>query len=906
MERQISGSELTVYSNNYAEKAWHLVSVLLSIGRPASIGELAGKCSLFSASPELVEFLCLIPNSPIFLTANDFVLLSAVAFNAFGEFLASSMPRFQIGVPEVRMLCGNVVRTYFRKRKKFATDVMPMAKKRAVLSYINGNEQERPSFCSSKRIVSNFFEVADLQTAHIGRLSNVIQSGMSIKSALWEYFCNVIYVTPLTLNTNVGLLDYQPQNDEDQGNDVKQNISLASNKRKAVIMEEHPDKSYTYDGTNSGMPDLGRGNSTASLLEGLAEISAMLDESQFEKRNSIDRLNVGPLSTQPGQPDSIDASKDFRNNRVPEMRLQELAEQPFMDNSIQEKVENFSFVSFGRDLSPRNNLCEIEIRSSICGLPALKEPLDVKVGNESLVNVDPQSVNQKYAQFSETARTVPQGELTRKQQAASKLIQRSNIDNVSKKRKSQKDQNIIALKQKSKQIIASNALTEERRDVHKFSKDQLNSKSFPEFESYIVEEEEGSGGYGTVYRARRRSDGITFAIKCPHKNAHKHHVKNELKMLERFGGRNFVIKYEGSFNNGYSDCFVLEHVEHDRPEVLKREVNIFQLQWYGYCMFRALASLHKQGVFHRDIKPGNFLFSCKTSKGYLIDFNLAKDLHQKHESGEKPQTNCTTSIQHIMGLQSKSISPNKRRKILGGKSIDVNKASVPSGSNLESKAFKKKSVDKLKTYEGCDVRIICPPQDVAIQSSSPLAYPKALLQVLLRSLYQGPKIDVWSAGVTLLYLITGKLPFTGDPEQNMKDIVKIRGSEDLWEVAKLHNRESSFPVDLLDVRYLPSMKIKEWCSANTKRPDFLEVIPGSLFDLIEKCLTVNPRLRISADEALRHEFFTPCHEALQKQRSMRRGPILDSKTNTLPSVGESGSVKPVRAVTPVKKFKILV
>jgi cell division control protein 7 len=26
---------------------------------------------------------------------------------------------------------------------------------------------------------------------------------------------------------------------------------------------------------------------------------------------------------------------------------------------------------------------------------------------------------------------------------------------------------------------------------------------------------------------------------------------------------------------------------------------------------------------HRDVKPGNFLFSRKIMKGYLIDFNLA-------------------------------------------------------------------------------------------------------------------------------------------------------------------------------------------------------------------------------------------------------------------------------------------
>lgn len=98
------------------------------------------------------------------------------------------------------------------------------------------------------------------------------------------------------------------------------------------------------------------------------------------------------------------------------------------------------------------------------------------------------------------------------------------------------------------------------------------------------------------------------------------------------------------------------------------------------------------------------------------------------------------------------------------------------------------------------------------------------MQVLLRSLHQGPKVDIWSAGVTLLYLIIGRTPFLGDNQQweflpsfqynfqhpsflqlhfcqltavtvrNMKDIVKLRGSESLWEVAKLHNRESAFPV----------------------------------------------------------------------------------------------------------------
>lgn len=61
-----------------------------------------------------------------------------------------------------------------------------------------------------------------------------------------------------------------------------------------------------------------------------------------------------------------------------------------------------------------------------------------------------------------------------------------------------------------------------------------------------------------------------------------------------FRGKNCIIKHEGCLKNGDSDCIILEHLEHDRPDSLKREIDVYQLQWYGYCMFKALSSLHKQ------------------------------------------------------------------------------------------------------------------------------------------------------------------------------------------------------------------------------------------------------------------------------------------------------------------------
>lgn len=79
-----------------------------------------------------------------------------------------------------------------------------------------------------------------------------------------------------------------------------------------------------------------------------------------------------------------------------------------------------------------------------------------------------------------------------------------------------------------------------------------------------------------------------------------------------------------------------------------------------------------------------------------------------------------------------------------------------------------------------------------------------------------------------------------------------------------------FSQELLDVKSLPSMKLQSWCKAHTKRAEFLNLVPRSLFDLVDKCLAVNPRLRISAEEALSHEFFAPCHESLRKHRMSRR------------------------------------
>ncbi|GAY62161.1 hypothetical protein CUMW_215600 [Citrus unshiu] len=697
-------------TESVSEKAWHILALLLSQRRPVRLAEIAPRCTLFHATPDLIQSLCLIPNSPISLSDDLYVTLSPIALLTFAKIVANNFCVFDALTPRLELgpRSEDPWRLGFMKRKRSPFDD-----------------------------------------------SDTYEEEMMVPKTLMQ--CE--FDSELALSTRLpdlnSCLRVDPMYCLD---DMKQNNASAA---KTVVVN------YANKGTNA-------------------------ESSEY---------------------DTIVESKE---------------KEQFTDLGTTKRIENIV----------------LPLDTTLIDKPSLD--------NEHEIDVDIRAVSPA-AELPVTNRQL------RKPSAKTKFLHKDGIDPQGPKLQASRHNKAFDAKEKKQgkrdqisRIVALKA-TGNHYD------DQTNAKVLPNFESFIVEEEEGSGGYGTVYRARRKNDGTVVAIKCPHANASKHYVSNELRMLERFGGKNFIIKYEGCFKCGDSDCFVLEHVKHDRPEVLKKEIDLSQLQWYGYCLFRALASLHKQGIVHRDVKPGNFLFSCKAVKGYLIDFNLA-------------MVGFDGSFNQATLPGTKYVPPVNGRKVPSAKSLVAVKQDTRKGSNLEPKDLKRKVVRQTNVHNDLG--------NGKQKKDGPCAGTKGFRapEVLFRSQHQGPKLDIWSAGVTLLYLMIGRTPFFGDPEQNIKDIAKLRGSEDLWEVAKLHNRESSFPEDLYAAKSSPPINLPEWCKLITKRPDFLEVIPSSLFDLVDKCLTVNPRLRISAEDALKHEFFAPCHEMLRKQKLLRQGSSIDNTT----------------------------
>ncbi|KAF9689754.1 hypothetical protein SADUNF_Sadunf01G0125100 [Salix dunnii] len=907
MQTQFSNTQLalidslttTTTESDLQEKAWHILALLLSIGNATPAPDLAPHCTLFNASPDLIESLCSIPDSPIALKSNHdnsndsfLVTISPLGLYALNQFLSNFnmidafASRICYAICDLEVPLEDLVRMYFRKRKRIGFDSADVYDK----------DQE---VCPlPKRIRNDCWKLPFHLTGVVSSSINVEPSYMLIQPN------NFIPAPNFFVKTLVSELGCKLRSTEHVDDEMNTRTIVESKEDKRMMACELDE--------DSALPII--------MLDNEAVFQeAKVDEVDLESRIDINATcclaDVKWNKTLSLESTGINGACNGTNDCHIETVKTETEDEPLIDygkmegdgegiNQFQSQSTNTTF-----NMPEEGNFRRMNELSYLD-----KESIKSHVKNQANISTTELCVPPKKLKDSNPSTkirvTTGVAASSRQQALCHSLEQKKAATPPKENQRRKKDHMKISMGQKSKQTCNDTHTKERKKDRALNSpKDRVGSKDFPCFDSYIVEEEEGSGGYGTVYRATRKHGGTTVAIKCPHENAHRHHVSNELRMLERFGGKNFVIKFEGCLKNLNSDCFVLEYVEHDRPEVLKKEIDVFQLRWYGYCMFRALASLHKQGVVHRDIKPGNFLFSCKANKGYLIDFNLSLDLHQK--------LGTIIDMGTIKGFKSTLEAKNVKRKAVGnimksqgadGSGItsvkDATSARTPSAERLKeplpSQASMRKRIAAPGKVDGRHIYVTPMPLhstgitvagiglvknkcDGKNKKEGPCVGTKGFRapEVLFRSLHQGPKVDIWSAGVTLLYLIIGKTPFYGDPEQNIKDIAKLRGSEDLWEVSKLHNRESSFPVDLYNMQSLPPTTLWEWCKLNSKRQDFLDAIPGSLIDLVDKCLTVNPRLRISAEDALKHQFFAPCTESLRRQKLLRQGNGLDSQTNTL-------------------------
>jgi len=145
---------------------------------------------------------------------------------------------------------------------------------------------------------------------------------------------------------------------------------------------------------------------------------------------------------------------------------------------------------------------------------------------------------------------------------------------------------------------------------------------------YEVQSALGAGGMGEVYRARDTRLDRTVAIKIlPEQlsaNAElKARFEREARAVSSLNHPHICQLYDVGVQDGTS-FLVMEYLQGESlaERLRKGPLSLKQALEYGIEIGDALATAHRAGILHRDLKPGNVMLTGNGAK--LLDFGLAK------------------------------------------------------------------------------------------------------------------------------------------------------------------------------------------------------------------------------------------------------------------------------------------
>jgi serine/threonine protein kinase len=138
----------------------------------------------------------------------------------------------------------------------------------------------------------------------------------------------------------------------------------------------------------------------------------------------------------------------------------------------------------------------------------------------------------------------------------------------------------------------------------------------------------GAGGMGEVYRARDTRLERTVAIKIlpaqfSSDPVRKQRFEREAKTISNLNHPHICVLHDIGHQDGI-DYLVMECVEGETlaKRLEKGALPLEQVLKFGAQIADALDKAHRNGVVHRDLKPGNIMLTPTGAK--LLDFGLAK------------------------------------------------------------------------------------------------------------------------------------------------------------------------------------------------------------------------------------------------------------------------------------------
>ncbi|KAI4153009.1 MAG: hypothetical protein LQ340_002570 [Diploschistes diacapsis] len=320
-------------------------------------------------------------------------------------------------------------------------------------------------------------------------------------------------------------------------------------------------------------------------------------------------------------------------------------------------------------------------------------------------------------------------------------------------------------------------------------------------------------------QAPQRSKSRFVAIKKIYVTSSPSRILNELELLHDLRDSSSICPLITAFRYQDQVVAVLPYYKHQDFREYFRRMDPRDMQAYLTSLFTALEAVHKAGIIHRDIKPTNFLYDVHREQGVLVDFGLAE-----REGTDTSYCVCTET------------STRRRTKIENSYAAKHPPAVA---------AFPKNDTRPSRRANRAGTRGFRAPE------------------VLLKCTSQTTKIDVWSVGVILLTMLSQRFPFfnSSDDIDAMIEITSIFGKRRMSACALLHGSVFDCTIPTVGEKGFPFEKLILWSTCRTgngdegqERSEKLEYGEMLAIKFLERCLDLDPKRRISAGEALQHDF----------------------------------------------------
>lgn len=293
-------------------------------------------------------------------------------------------------------------------------------------------------------------------------------------------------------------------------------------------------------------------------------------------------------------------------------------------------------------------------------------------------------------------------------------------------------------------------------------------------------------------------------------------IYNELDLLNDLRGCDSVCPLITAFRCSDQVVAVLPYFRHTDFREYFRAMTVADCRIYFRSLFTALAAVHEQRIIHRDIKPTNFLYDPERRRGVLVDFGLAE-----REGTESKPCLCSTT--------------SEVRKSRIRNSLAATAGPAIGYPRSDSRPSRRANRAGTRGFRAPEVLYKCTDQTCAI--------------------------DVWSAGVILLTILSRRFPFfnSADDVEAMIEISTIFGSKKMKSSALLHGASFETNIPTIGPSGFTFEKIIIWSTCRVGGADGKPTLTKDekeAIEFLECCLDLDPHRRITANEALQHTFLT--------------------------------------------------